>query len=429
MSYRPFYDFWMIQRAQWKTPHEIERIQEAKLARLIRQAWNKVPYYRELMAGAGLKPEDIRSRADLRMIPITTKRTLQSLALKDKIAAGTDIDRCRISYTSGTTGTPLEIYAAPSDATRMNLSWGRAYLANGMKPWYKIAAFIGQARAIRRKSWYEHWGIWRRHEISTWKDPEAWIKDIQRNKPDVLVGYVMTLKLLAEAIQAKGVQDVRPKRIFHSSALLDDPSRRFLESVFQAPVIDFYGADEAGCIAWECPRCSSYHVNSDLVIVETTKRGETTRPGEEGEILVTNLQSSTMPFIRYALGDIGTLSAKISLCGRGLPLMERIQGRIDDFIVLPNKRKISPHPLYHCLDPVPGIRRWRIIQTDVHHLVVELEGGRAFSSDTISRARANLVQLLKNEIEIIVRIVPSIPVPPQTKFRAIQSELSKDLFL
>lgn len=109
--------------------------------------------------------------------------------------------------------------------------------------------------------------------------------------------------------------------------------------------------------------------------------------------------------------------------------MEKIQGRIDDFIVLPNKRKISPHPLYHCLDPVPGIRRWRIIQTDVHHLVLELEGGRAFSSDTVSRARANLVQLLKNEIDIIVRIVPSIPVAPQTKFRAIQSELSKDLFL
>jgi len=108
--------------------------------------------------------------------------------------------------------------------------------------------------------------------------------------------------------------------------------------------------------------------------------------------------------------------------------MERIQGRIDDFIVLPDRRKISPHPLYHCLDPVPGIRRWRIIQTDVHQLVVELEGGRAFSSDTVSRAKANLAQLLKNEIDIVIRVVPSIPVAPRIKFRAIQSKLGKDSF-
>jgi len=267
MRFTACYDFMALQRAQWKTPQAIERIQLDKLARLIRHAWNKVPYYRELMTAAGIKPEDIRSRADLRKIPITTKRTLQNLGFKDKTAAGTDIGQCRISYTSGTTGTPLEICTGKSDATRMNLSWSRAYLANGMKPWYKIAAFVGQTEPQPKKSWYEHLGIWRRHEISTWKDPEDWIKAIRQDKPDVYVGYVMTLKILAEAIQAREVQDVRPKLIFHSSALLDDPSRRFLASVFQAPVIDFYGADEAGCIAWECPRCSSYHVNSDLVIV------------------------------------------------------------------------------------------------------------------------------------------------------------------
>jgi phenylacetate-CoA ligase len=427
MKFIHVYDFIMTQRAQWKTRHKIDRIQQDRLARLIQHAWNKVPYYRDLMSSAGLRPEDIRSRDDLRMIPITTKRALQNVSLKDKIAAGTDIDRCRISHTSGTTGAPLKIYAAAGDVTRMNLSWARAYLSNGMEPWYKIAAFIGQSETIRKRSWYEYLGIWKRHEISTWKDPEDWIKEIRHSKPDVLVGYVMTLKLLAEAIQANGVHDIRPKLIYHSSAILDDASRRFLESVFRVPVIDFYGADEAGCIAWECPRCSLYHINSDMVLVEIQKDGTAARPGEAGEILITNLQSYAMPFIRYALGDVGVLSDKIPFCGRGLPLMEKIQGRMDDFIILPNKRKLPPHPLYHCLDPVPGIRRWRIIQTDIHHLVVELERGRGFSAETVSRARANLIQLLKSDIDIVVRAVPSIPIPRQTKFRAIQSELSQDL--
>ena len=414
-----------IQRVQWKRPREIERIQEDKLARLIRHAWDKVPYYRELMAGAGLKPEDIRSRDDLRTVPVTTKRTLQDIALNDKISNGTDISRCRVSYTSGTTGTPLKIYAAAGDATRMNLSWGRAYIANGLKPWYKIAAFLGQPETVRRKPWYEHFRIWQRHEISAWKDPHDWIKDIRQYKPDVLVGYVMTLKLLAEAIQAEGVHDIRPKLIFHSSALLDDSSRKFLKSVFQAPVIDFYGADEAGCIAWECPRCSSYHINSDLVLVETQKSGTAAQPGEAGEILITNLQSYAMPFIRYALGDVGVLSPETPLCGRGLPLMEKIQGRTDDFIILANGRKISPHPIYHCFDPVPGIQRWRIVQKDVRHLVAEVQPGPSFSPETMPLAMESLRRLFKGDIEIAIRTVASIEISPRSKFRAVQSEIGK----
>lgn len=418
-----FYDLRALRRNQWRTPRDVERIQDRKLSNLIRHAWTNVPYYRKLLTAAGLRPEDIKNREDLRLIPVTTKRILQDLPLHEKTAAGTDLRRCRITFSSGTTGMPLKIFMTSHDATLMNLSWVRAYLSNGMKPWYAIAVFIGQREENSRKSWYQHLGLWRKHEISAWRTAQDWIEELQRHKPQVIAGYVMSLKLLAEAIQAKGITGIEPKAIFHSSAILDEASRRFLTSVFRAPVIDFYGADEAGCIAWECPRCSSYHVNSDLVIVETLRNGKSAGPGEEGDVVITNLHSSAMPFIRYSLGDIGILSPKTPSCGRGLPLLEKIQGRTDDFILLKSGRRISPHPIYHCLDPVPGIRRWRMVQRDIRHLVLELEPGGAFSTETISLARDNLMGLFQGEIEIIIQEVSLIPISPRAKFRAVTSEL------
>ncbi len=416
-------NFFTIQRAQWKTPRELHRIQGEKLARLIRHAWKTVPYYRDLFASSGLSPGDIREGHGLGIIPITTKRTLQNLALEEKISAGTDIRRCKTSATSGTTGMPLTIYTRRQDTTMMNFSWARAYLASGMKPWSKIAVFVGRSDTNAHTSWYEYLGLWQKHEISAWQDPDDWIRELRAFKPNVIAGYVMTLRLLAEAIQTKGIDDIRPQLIFHSSAILDDSSRRLLQAVFRAPVIDFYGADEAGCIAWECPRCAAYHLNTDLVVVETSVNGRPAGPGEEGEVLVTSLHSYAMPFIRYALGDVAVLSAKVPLCGRGFLLMEKIWGRTDDLIILKNGRKISPHPIYHCLDPVPGIHRWRVVQKTVRQLLVDLELGPSFSSDTISQARENLMRLFKGDIEVVIRTAASIPISPQSKFRAVQSEI------
>ena len=283
-------------------------------------------------------------------------------------AQGTDLSSCRVSATSGTTSIPLRIYATAHDSTIMGLGWARAFLACGMKPWYRSIAFIGNKQVKAKRSWYEHFGMWRRKEISARDLPDDWITACQEWKPQVISGYVMTLKLFAEALQEKKIENVRPELIFHSSGIIDPYSRDFLESVFHAKVVDFYGSDEAGCMAWECEECSAYHVASDMTVVEVLKNGKPAGAGEEGEIVITNLHSYAMPFIRYKQEDVGLLSSKKITCGRGFPLLERIQGRIDDYITLKSGRRISPHPFYHCLDPVPGIKKWQIIQQSLDQI-------------------------------------------------------------
>ncbi|MBN1939887.1 MAG: phenylacetate--CoA ligase family protein, partial [Candidatus Aminicenantes bacterium] len=337
------------------------------------------------------------------------------------------LSACRVSSTSGTTGDALAVYFSAEDETLVNLSWTRGFLARGLKAWHKNAAFVGRPRVKKRSSWYEKIGLWRREEISSWDPPSAWVDSLRRIRPRVITGYVMTLNILAEELRANHPDPVRrgfrPAAIFHSSAVLDEASRRDLEETFGAVVADFYGANEAGCIAWECPDCGAYHINADRVIVEVLKDGRPAAAGECGDIVITNLHSRVMPFIRYSLGDVGRLSTRPVRCGRGLPLMDRVEGRSDDFIVLPSGEKISPHPLYHCLDPVPGIRRWRIVQPAPDCLDVAIEPGPDFSPAALQSVRENLERLLQGRLSLEIAAVKSLPVSPSAKFRSVRSNV------
>ena len=268
-------DFSRLIRNQWLPASELRDLQERKLRRLVSHAYERVPYYRRLFDSAKLKPEDIRGLPDLAKVPMTTRAQILEHPLKDVTARGIDLRRCRIQTTSGTTGVPFKTYYRRKDLTRINLGWARTYLAHGMKARDRIAAFQGWRNAERKKAWYEFLGIWRRRTLSSLDGPEAWASELQKWEPQVIMGYSMTLKLLAAAVRERRADRIRPRMIFHTSGLLHERDREFIDQAFGSKVIDIYGSDEGGCIAWECPRCRGYHVNVDLIVLEI-RRG---RPG------------------------------------------------------------------------------------------------------------------------------------------------------
>ena len=141
---------------QGKSAEEIKRIQNAKLKRLIKHAYEKVPYYRQLFDSIKLKPEEIQSIDDLGKIPLTSKETMTKLPLQHIIAKGININRCRISKTSGTTSTPFTIYRTRQDAMIAGIIEMRALFAYGAKPWLKIMELSGNSnipeRQIRNKA-------------------------------------------------------------------------------------------------------------------------------------------------------------------------------------------------------------------------------------------------------------------------------------
>jgi phenylacetate-CoA ligase len=415
---------------QWMEPRSLRRLQDAKLRRLVRHAYDRVPYYHRLLDSAGVRPEEIRGVKDLDKLPLTSRQDLARLPPEEGLAQGIDPHHCPRSVTSGSTGIPLTIYHDRTDLTRMNLAWGRVYLVHGVKLWHRMAAFTGRPDPAKRRSWYEYLGLMQRKELSTWDDPAQWIAELEAWEPHALTGYVMTLKLLALALQehagtpaSSAPNDMRLNVVFQSSGLLDEASRRFLRSVFRTRIVDIYGSAEAGCVAWECDICPGYHVSADMVLVELLDGGQAVPPGSEGEVVVTNLHSYAMPFIRYRQGDVARWAEESAQCGRGLPTMQVIEGRQGDFVTLPSGKRLSPHHFFIALDTVPGLARWQLVQEDLYNLTVDMIVEPGSGRQVSQAARDNLTTIVGQEVEIAIHEVSSLPYDPAQKFRSVQSRV------
>jgi len=286
------------------TPKALHDLQHMKLKHLIQTAWNHVPFYQRHFEKAGIRPADIRDLSDLKNIPIVTRNEVQRAGLNQMLGGNIKKNRCIYMTTSGSSGKPLELYFNRPDFTKLNVNWIRPLLANGVKPWNRRMEITGPHNIQKRKRSYQNLGLFRNQSISIFKGPADWADFMRLVRPDILYGYSSSLKLFARHLLNSGNDDHKPEFVFGVSDQVDPDGRRWVREAFGKDLIDLYGAAETGCIAWECPICHAYHINADSVIVEIIKDGRTAEPGEIGRVVVTNLHSHSMPFIRYDLGDI-----------------------------------------------------------------------------------------------------------------------------
>jgi phenylacetate-CoA ligase len=426
------FSFYNLLQNQWLNSLKLRSIQDRKLRLLVKHVYTHVPYYRNLFDSVGITPESISGVEDLYKIPVTSRDTLMGQDRENILAKGLDENRCKSTKTSGSTRTPLRIVYRNNDLSLMNMGWARAYFAHGIRPWHRITEFASPRYSQRRRSWYEYLGLMRRKILASSADADIWISELRKWQPHALIGYSSTLKLLAKAIQKQKITDINPQVVFSCSEILDNETRQLLLSTFRCKVIDIYGSEEGRCIAWECDECGGYHINSDLLIVEFLRDGKPVREGEEGEIVITNLHSYAMPFIRYRQEDVGVPIGKKSICGRELPLMSILEGRIDDFVVLIDGRKVSPQIFYYSIVPVRGIGQWRVVQENVGELRVEIVLSRkALEKPQRWKTKGkikyqisqNLIQSIGKQLNVTVQFVDMLPQIPGEKFRSVVSKL------
>jgi phenylacetate-CoA ligase len=410
---------------QWKSPEEIKRIQSEKLRKMVKHAYEKVPYYRQLFDSIKLKSDDVRSIEDLKKLPIIYRKTVQNIPFEQKMAVDTNIKKCKSGMTSGTTAVPLRVYWNNRDSRMLGFAMVRSFLACGVKPWYRIAEFVGSADVPPKRRIFDRYCIWRNLQLSAFEEPEKWITKLQKWNPNVLLGYILSLKLLAETILEKNIRGINPQIIISHTAVLDEKSREFLRSVFKAKIFDYYGAWESGFISWECPQCTGFHINSDMVILELIKDGEPVPAGQEGEVVITNLVSSTMPFLRYHLGDVAVLSEEKPVCGRPFPLLKKILGRVSDFIILPSGKRLTAHPFHMLMCDIQDIVQYRIIQEKVDLLSVEIVPAGDFHQALSNTVKKELWKIVGQSIKINVSLVKEIKIPPMQKRRWVYSKISE----
>ncbi|HHQ47388.1 MAG TPA: phenylacetate--CoA ligase family protein [Acidobacteria bacterium] len=410
-------------RRQWWSRSRLEGFQLERLRRLLRHAAANVPFYRELYGKAGIDVEEVRTLEDLRRLPVVRREDLQARPQEELIADGVDPARVIRTRTSGSTGVPLEILSRRRDRSVFNPSFFRSYLAWGLRPWHRMTYFQARPEKLVERSWYEPLGIFRRQMLSSLDPPERSLEAIASWRPHLIHGYSLTLKLLAEAAVRRGVQVPVPL-VASTSGVLDEVGRDLIRRAFGARILDIYASEEAGSVmAWQCPRCEGHHLCLDTVVVEIVRDGRPVGPGEEGAVLVTNLSNFTMPLIRYEQGDIVRRSSREPVCGRGLPLIESVQGRAGDYVVLTSGRRLTPHPFFLVLDHALGVGRWQVVQESLERIVVRVTASATGEPPDRGFIVEGIRRLVGPGVAIEVEVVERLRDDPSRKLRSVVSRL------
>ena len=407
----------------WWRPARLERLQRERLCRLVHHAYQNAPGYRDRVRNGGVEPEEVQTLESLARLPLTTRQDLGDLPGSETARETVRRGRRVTVRTSGSSGVPLVLHYRRRDATELNSTWLRPLLAHGIRPWHTRLEITGPHNFPAGRRTYERLGLWRRHCVSVFAEPSAWLAAARSARADYLWGYSGSLKLFAQYV-LEGRHEVPPFRaVFGVSDLVDPDCRTLVREAFGQPLVDVYGAAEAGCIAWQCPTCDGYHVNMDTVIVEILDGDRPAPPGVAGRVVVTNLLSFAMPIIRYELGDVAAMSLRAARCGRGLPLMDVVEGRSNAFVRLPSGRLLSPMFFFGLMKRFEAdLRAWRVIQESADRLSVLAVWARpAVNTAPIAE---EIRRLAGEPIGVSVVTVDALPPEASGKARAVFSRLS-----
>ena len=407
-----------------KERSQLRSIQNKRLRAIIQHAYENVAFYHRLFDANNVKPSEIKTVDDLKRIPIVTKKQVQE-NLNSLFAEGIDPAKCVRQRTSGSTGIALTVL---KDADALNFQSAvslRQFFECGGRLRDKTVQLRSSASSTfperTDKPFYEHFGILRTEWLKTDEMPvEQLLLFLASYRPDVMVSYPSSLQLLAERITEK----IDPRLIFCTAEVLSDHFRKAISRAFGAHVIDSYGCTEAGDIAWECPEGhEGYHINADSVVVEFVEDGESVAPSEDGEIVVTNLFNYAMPFIRYKIGDVGVPSDEQCSCGRTLPLMRLLRGRSDDYILLPDGRRL-PALVFLNMKEFAGVSEFRIVQEEKTLIRVWLKMHLGSGNDHVARCASALGRVFGGNINTVIEVVDEIPEDNSGKLRRVISRIT-----
>jgi phenylacetate-CoA ligase len=179
-------------------------------------------------------------------------------------------------------------------------------------------------------------------------------------------------------------------------------------------------------IGMECEQHAGLHQSVDNLFVEVMANGRPAGDGEVGELLVTDLHNWGMPFIRYRIGDLAVRSRRTCPCGRGLPIFERVEGRVLDAIRTPDGRIVPGEFFPHLMKEFDSVRQFQVVQKQLGLLHIRLVlGGDGRHAEQVGHMQAEIRRVLGDSIQTQFEQVTEIAQTPSGKFRVTVSELKE----
>lgn len=402
-----------------------KEFQSGKLLELVTIAASRVPYYQNTWTKAQI---DQALGGALNALPLLSKDAIRANP-DDFIRRDQRSYKDWTFYTSGTTGTPIATRWL-LDELRDSLAVREARSANwaGVSfdlPRATISGRMVEPDPASQGPFYRYNAAEKQVYFSAFHIKPAtamkYIEALARHKIEWLTGYAVSYYLLARFILEQNLQVPPIKAIITTSEKLTPEMRAVMQKAYHCRIFEEYSTVENALFASECEH-GRLHVSPDVGIVEILRPdGTACEPGEVGEVVTTCLMRTHQPLIRFRLGDLACWDPEPCPCGRAMPVLKDVVGRIEDVVVGPDGRQmVRFHGIFvH----QPHIVEGQIIQEALDHIHVMVVPTSGFEEHDVQDIAQRIQQRLGSDVRVTVEQVEFIPRAKSGKFKAVVSNI------
>jgi phenylacetate-CoA ligase len=409
-----------LEKSQWWPPGELRQQQFRQLAALLDHAAATAPFHAERLRQAGYvtgRPLDEETWA---RIPILTRREVQAAGPAIvSTALPADHGAVKELRTSGSTGMPVIV-----KVSALAQLWLKAIVLREQL-WHRRD--LGLCFAVIRKGKrgralppdgerHSRWASRAAIPFETGplvrlaiQAPVAeQVRWLLRNEPDYLLTYPSNLAALAAATRDAGLRPTRLRDVTTMAEVLPAETRTLVREAWGVPIRDTYSAKEIGYMALQCPEHEHLHIQSETALVEVLDaNGRPCVPGEIGRVVATPLHNFAMPLIRYEIGDYAEVGSPCA-CGRGLPVLTRVMGRVRNMLLGPSGNRYWPSFGASRFRGIAPVRRHQFVQRTRDSLEARLVVERPLLPDEEAQLRAVILSRLPEPFDISFAYVEDI---------------------
>jgi len=412
---------------QWNDYQTIE------FKKLVLHAFDTVPFYKNKYSNHGLTRDDLKKidLDSLHRIPALEKDELRQFGKTSLISSRREKGGVYFS-SSGSTGTPTHIlyskkmhqrYTAASESRSRNWARITRHDSRGMIGGRRVVPEGTSKGPYFRYNWSERQVYFSAYHISA-DTASDYAEAIRKYKLDYMTGYAMSNYFLAQFFDDNNIKVPQLKAVITSSEKLTPAMRKLFKKVYGCKTYDGYsGVEACGMISEN--EYGQLLISPDVGIMEIIKEdGSFCTPGETGEIVSTGLLNYDQPLIRYRIGDYVKLAKnQHTLCGRNMPVIEEISGRVEDTVIGPDGRKmVRFHGIF--ID-IPNLINSQVIQKDYDKYVINLVISEDYEKSKFEKVINGRMTSQLGEVSVKFRYLKNLVHGKNGKYKAVISEVSK----
>lgn len=402
--------------------------QLAQLAMILRACTAHTPYYRETWTFAQKKAAVTGYLGELPLLEKDPLRANPKSFLREDMGPS----NAQVFLTSGSTGTPISSYYTIPEL-RQSLALREVRSAGWAGVSFKMPRATFSGRMVEpdpasRGPYYR----FNAAESQVYFSPfhlrqdtaQQYVEALNRHRIEWGTGYAVSYYLLARFMLDYGIAPPKYlKAIITTSEKLTSEMRAVMEQAYGCRVYEEYSTVENAIFASECEH-GRLHVSPDVSVVEILRPDSSPcLPGEAGEVVVTSLSKTYQPLIRFRLGDVAMWDADACPCGRQMPVIKEVVGRIEDVVIGPDGRQMVR--FHGVFVNQPHVREGQITQESLDLIRVKVVQSGDFGQEDIDEIVHRVQQRLGDTVNVIVESVHEIPRTKAGKFQAVISKLAR----